>query len=330
MKRLSVSASGGLAILFITLMAGQALAEPIRVVSTTELAGSLAKMIGGNQVTVESLVRGDQDPHYVNPRPSQCTPLNKADLLVAIGQGLEQLWLSELVSQCRNSRVEEGGEGYLDLSRGVKLLPLPEREETPQGWFSRLMGRMFLGPIETGPVAGLISFGNPQYWLDPANGDIMARNISAKLASMDPAHADQYHKNYEAFAARLQERMNAWDTQMDPFRGMALAAYGIGWAYLAERHDLKIVSYVEPTESRTLKSRQRSALIELMQAHRVSLLLMEPYQDQGAAHKIAQKIGAEVLVLPTSVDQTQGITDHIQMFEVIYERLASNLTESIP
>jgi len=311
----------GLAVLSITIMAGQALAEPVRVVATTELVGSLVKMIGGDQVLVESLARGDQDHYYVNPRPSHCTPLNKADLLVAIGQGLEQLWLSELVSQCRNPRVEEGGESYLDLSGGVKLLPLPQTKETPRGLFSRLMGKMFLGPNETGPVTGVMSSGNPHYWLDPANGEVMAKNISARLASINPTNADQYRKNYEAFAARLQERMNAWDTQMDPFRGMALAAYGIGWAYLAERHDLKIVGYVEPTESRTLKLRQRSALIELMQAHRVSLLLMEPYQDQGAAHKIAQKIGAEVLVLPISMDLAQGITDYIQMFEVIYQKL---------
>lgn len=315
----------GLAVLSITIMVGQALAEPIRVVATTELAGSLVKMIGGDQVLVESLARGDQDPYYVNPRPSHCIPLNKADLLVAIGQGLEQLWLSELVSQCRNPRVEEGGESYLDLSRGVKLLPLPQTKETPQGLFSRLMGRMFLGSNEAGPVTGVMSSGNSYYWLDPANGEVMAKNISARLASINPTNADQYRNNYEAFAARIQERMNAWDTQMDPFRGMALAAYGIGWAYLAERHGFKIVGFVEPPNGRRPGSPQREAMIELMKAEGARFLLMTPYQNQKLAMDISRKTKAEVLILPTSVNQTEGITDYFQMFEVIYQHMSSKL-----
>jgi zinc/manganese transport system substrate-binding protein len=302
-----------------------ALADPIKVVATTELTGSLTKEIGGDRVEVFSIVKGDEDPRYVNPRPSLCVHLNKANLLITVGQGLEQLWLPELLSQCRNTGVEEGRDNYLDLSKGVKILPLPQTKEASQGLFSQLMGRLFVGP-QPGSVPGMPSWGNPYYWLDPANGEIMAKGILTKLVTKDPANADQYQKNYEKFTTKLHVRMGLWDKQMEPLRGIQVVAYSVGWAYLAERHGLKIAGLVETSEGRRPGSAQRAALVELMKAEGVRFLLMTPYQDQELAMKIAQKANAEVLTLHTSLDQAEGITDYFQMFEVIYQRINSKLT----
>ncbi|MCI0526445.1 MAG: metal ABC transporter substrate-binding protein [Nitrospira sp.] len=316
----------GLAALLITPMTDLVFAEPIRIVTTTELGGSLARVVGGDHITVESLVKGDQDPHFVNPQPSLCVSLNKADLLVAIGQGLEQHWLLDLITRCRNHRIEEGREGYLDLSREVKVLPLPQLEETSQGWFSWLTGGLFAGSNQPRPMTGVLTFRNPYYWLDPANGEIMARTILTKLISMDPANADQYRENYEDFAVRLKNGVKTWDSKMEPFRGVALAAYGIGWVYLAERHGLKIVGFVEPQQGQWPRTEQKTALIATMKGQKAKVLLMESYQDQEIAKEMAQVAGAEVLVLPSSVDQAQGIMDYLQMFEVIYDRLSSKLS----
>ncbi len=305
----------------------QALAGPMKVVATTELVGSLAKEVGGDLVEVFSVVKGGEDPRYANPRRSLCVHLNKAGLVVTVGQGLEGLWLPELISQCRNPQVEEGRENHLDLSKGIKILPLPQTKEAPQGLFSQLMGRLFVGP-QPGSVPGMPSWGNPYYWLDPANGEIMAKSILTKLVSKDPTNADQYQKNYEEFTTKLHERMGFWDRQMEPLRGIRVAAYGIGWAYLTERHGLKIVGLVEPPNGKRPGSSQRVALIELMKAEGVKFLLTAPYQDQKLAINIFQKANAEVLFLPISVDQAEGISDYLQMFEVIYQRVSSKLASS--
>lgn len=297
-------------------------AESLRIVVTTELAGSLVKTVGSDHVTVESIVRGDQDPRYVNPRPSLCVPLNKADLLVSIGQGLESLWLPELLAQCRNTRVEEGSDGYLDLSKGVKILPLPSSsEEVPYGWFSQLMGRLFVGPHQPGSVPGTPAWGNPSYWLDPSNGEVMANGILTKLASKDPLNASQYRKNKEEFTARLQERMQFWDARMEPLRNMPIATYGMGWMYLAHRHGLKIVGTLETQEGRRVVTQQKAVLIETMKAQGAKTLWMEPYQDHKMAAKIAHEADAAVQILPSSVEQSQGIGDYIEMFDVIYDRI---------
>jgi zinc/manganese transport system substrate-binding protein len=65
---------------------------------------------------VESLSRGYQDPHFVEAKPSFVLKLNKADLLIAVGREQEIGWLPPLVTQSRNSKIQPGGEGYLDAS----------------------------------------------------------------------------------------------------------------------------------------------------------------------------------------------------------------------
>lgn len=123
--------------------------------------------------------------------------------------------------------------------------------------------------------------------------------------------------------------MKAWDTQMELFRGIVLAAYGIIWAYLAERHDLKLIGYAEPIEGRRPGSKQKASLAELIKASGAGLLFVEPYQDQKIARRIAQKADAEIIVPPTPLNPVLGPQDYFQMFEVIYGRLITHLKGGI-
>src|SRR5438045_4394953 len=101
--------------------------------ATTDLA-SLAQEIGGDKVDVESIARGYQDPHFVDPKPSFILKLHGADLLIAVGRELEIGWLPPLVAQSRNAKIQLGAEGFLDASQTVKIL------EIPTGQITRAMG----------------------------------------------------------------------------------------------------------------------------------------------------------------------------------------------
>ena len=77
------------------------------VTSTTDLA-SLATEVGGDRVTVTSIARGYQDPHYVEAKPSFLLLLKRADLLISVGLQLEIGWLPPLVTQCGNPKIQPG------------------------------------------------------------------------------------------------------------------------------------------------------------------------------------------------------------------------------
>src|SRR4026209_2846277 len=88
-----------------------------KVVTTTEDLASLVKEIGGEKVSVESLARGYQDPHFVEAKPSFVIKLHSADLLIDVGKELEIGWLPPLIQQARNARLQPGAEGHLDASQ---------------------------------------------------------------------------------------------------------------------------------------------------------------------------------------------------------------------
>src|ERR1700682_5698998 len=128
------------------------------VTSTTDLA-SLTQEVGGDNVNVESIAKGYQDPHFVEAKPSFLLKLRQADLLIAVGLQLEIGWLPPLVTQTGDPRIQGGSQGHRDASRFAEIL------EIPQGTVTRAEG-------DVHPL------GNPHYWLDPDNGRRIARGVA--------------------------------------------------------------------------------------------------------------------------------------------------------
>src|SRR6188474_1980556 len=144
----------------ISLIASIAQAQgKLNVITTTEDLAAIAREVGGDRVTVESISRGYQDPHFVEAKPSFILKLQKADVLVLVGKELEIGWLPPLIQQSRNAKVQQGGPGYIDASLHAAIL------EIPQGQITRAMG-------DVHPQ------GNPHYWLDPENGKRIAKDLA--------------------------------------------------------------------------------------------------------------------------------------------------------
>src|SRR5438270_10084438 len=123
----------GLAVLTITAVSAEA-AGKINVMATTEDLAALAREVGGDKITADSIAKGYQDPHFVEAKPSFILKLQKADLLAVVGLQLEIGWLPPLQTQARNAKIQVGGPGYIDMSQFCQIL------EIPQGQVTRAMG----------------------------------------------------------------------------------------------------------------------------------------------------------------------------------------------
>src|SRR5574341_222722 len=78
-RRTARSAARLLALLVAVAAAPPARAQ-LRVIATVEGLASLAREVGGKRVEVESLSRGVQDPHFVDPNPTLVVKLRRADI----------------------------------------------------------------------------------------------------------------------------------------------------------------------------------------------------------------------------------------------------------
>src|SRR2546430_17533513 len=150
----------------------------IRIMTATTDLASLAQEIGGDKVDVESVARGYQDPHFVDPKPSFLLKLSKAELLIVVGLELEIGWLPPLITQSSNPGIQVGAPGYFDASRFAKIL------ELPTGQVTRAEG-------DVHPL------GNPHYWLDPDNGFRIAHSVHDKISAMRPHDVAYFSERYD-------------------------------------------------------------------------------------------------------------------------------------
>jgi zinc/manganese transport system substrate-binding protein len=286
----------------------------LNVVATLEHYGSIAKTVGGDRVKVRALVKGYQNPHAVEVKPSYSVLLNKADLLVANGQLIEVGWLDNALINARNLKVMEGESGFVDCSIGVDIIPYEaqEIEGTP----------FFMLNLSTG---GTVRLGNHHYWLDPGNNEIIARNIYERFAAVDPGNAAFYKTNYERFAAQLREKLQEWDAMMAPFHGAQIVSYHRSWTYLVRRHRMKVFDYIEPKETIPPSAAYMASLVDRMKRSGGKIILAETYQDRKIVEEVARLTSARALMLPASVSEDLGIRDVFQLFDRIYRELAQAL-----
>ena len=268
----------------------------LNVITTTEDLASIAREVGGDRVTVESIARGYQDPHFVEAKPSFILKLQKADVLIVVGRDLEIGWLPPLVQQSRNGKIQPGGDGYLDASRGARIL------EMPTGQITRAEG-------DVHPL------GNPHYWLDPENGKRIAKEIADKLNQFRPGDRAYVDQRLNDFTMRLDAAEKRWLATMAPYKGTKVVTYHRSFPNFAERFGLDIIGYVEPRPGIPPTPQHTLDLINEMKRQTVRVVMVEPYFDLKTPEAIGRETGARVLVMPPSVGGVKETSDYFKLFD---------------
>ena len=271
-------------------------AGKIQIVTATSDLAALAQEVGGDRVEVESIARGYQDPHFVEAKPSFLLKLRRADLLIVVGLELEIGWLPPLINQSGNPRIQVAAPGYFDASRFAEIL------EIPKGIVTRAEG-------DVHPL------GNPHYWLDPANGQRIAKGIADRLSEMRPADASYFEQRYQAFTKRLQEEDQKWVAEMKPYAGRKVVTYHRSWPNFAKHFDLDVVGYVEPRPGIPPSPSHTLELIQMMKRENIKVIMVEPYFDLKTPKAIARDTGAQVVAIMPSVGGEKEITDYFKLFD---------------
>jgi zinc/manganese transport system substrate-binding protein len=268
----------------------------LNVMTATEDLAAIAREIGGDRITVDSIAKGYQDPHFVEAKPSFILKLQKADLLVVVGRELEIGWLPPLITQSRNAKIQAGAAGYLDASLTAQILDIPT------GQITRAMG-------DVHPL------GNPHYWLDPENGKRIGKSIADKLGQLRPADRAYFDQRSTDFSSRIDVAEKRWSSMMAPYKGTKVVTYHSSFSNFAYRFGLNIIGFVEPRPGIPPTPQHTLDLMREMKAQNVKIVLVEPYFDLKTPNAIGRDTGAQVLVLPPSVGGVKEVTDYFKLFD---------------
>lgn len=295
-----------LSAVFVTLGLGAGGAEgaKVRVVASTPDIKAFTEAVAGDLADVVSLVRGTQNAHDVEVRPSLMLKLRHADLLVRNGLGLDY-WVEPLLVGAQNSRILSGTAGYVDASRGIVVIP-------PKGPVDRSRG-------DVHPE------GDPHYTLDPANADTITANILEGLKRVAPQHAGVFEARRREFLARLETAMARWRKTLEPFRGARVVTYHETFNYFLRRFGLDLAGAIEDRPGIPPSPSHLAELIRTIREERVKVVMAEPFADQKVVALVAREGGARALALPSSVGGVKGVDTYMDLFERLVTALADAL-----
>lgn len=283
-------------------------AEKIRVVTTTSDLRSLVETVGAGHVDAVNLANPDQNAEAYEPRPQDLQKLRTAHLVVRVGLDYD-LWIERLLKTIGNPDLQRGGEGYLDASAGIALLEVRSTTFTP-------------------PAGHNHGAGNPHYWLDPANAEIISGGIMETLSRLDPANAPRYRANRAAFVAQLQAKIETWRSQLARFSGQPVIAYHNSWPYFARRFRLHVVDYIEPKPGVPAPPAHLASLVKAIKAAGIRVIIKQPFEPEQIPRMLASQTDARIAVLASSVGSVPQARDYLSLFDYNAAVLAAALPES--
>jgi zinc/manganese transport system substrate-binding protein len=259
----------------------------LRVVGTLPDFAAIAAEIGGDRVEAQSLIQGTEDPHFVDAKPSHVLRVNRADLLVCIGMGLESGWLPVLLTQARNGKVQVGAAGYLDASEVITAKDVPVKAD-------RSMGDVHGG-------------GNPHYYVSPPEMLKVSEAIYRKLALLDPEGRAVYDQRWQAFSKKFTEKMAAWKAAIAPFAGSKVVEYHRSWIYLLDWMGFVSAGALEPKPGIPPSPSHVTQLLMQVKDQHVRFVFRESYHSDSLSQVFADKAGAKLLEVPTMVGAEPNI-----------------------
>lgn len=301
-----------LVILFFGVGVPQAFAgKKLKVVTTTTDLASITQEIGGPYVDVFSIAKGYQDPHFVDAKPSYILKLQKADMFVQVGLGLEIGWAPALLDGARNSDILPGGKGFVDASENVPLLKVPVGD-----------------PATLRAQGDIHASGNPHYWLDPLRGKIIAENIYRKLVQLMPEHQKEFASNLENFKSRIDAKMAEWQELLLEYQGAKIVAFHDSWPYFEERFGLQIVTFIEPKPGIPPTPKHLVKVIKTMKQNDVRVIIIAPYYSKKSSGLVASRTNARVVELATSVGAYPEIDSYFKLFDYNLNQLIKAFQET--
>jgi ABC-type Zn uptake system ZnuABC Zn-binding protein ZnuA len=271
------------------------MAAQLKVAAALPDLGSVASYIGGDKVEVFSIGRNNANPHAVEVLPSYIIKVSRAAVYLKVGLALDQ-WSDAIIDGSRNGKLI-----VADCSAGINPL------QKPTGKVDASMGDVHPD-------------GNPHYWLDPANGAVIAENVLAALKKADPADAEYYEKNCARFKAELGKRLAGWKTEMAKVSGQKVISYHSSWIYFTTAFNLPVAGNVEPLPGIPPTAKHLAELVDIIKKDHISMLLQESYFPDDAPLFLARQTGIKVFKLTPSCDSVKA-DSYLGHFDQIVSKL---------
>jgi zinc/manganese transport system substrate-binding protein len=232
--------------------------ERPNVVASFSILVDFVKNVGGERVSVATLVGPNGDVHVYTPAPADAQKIANAKLVIFNGLGLEG-WLPRLV-QSAGSRAT-----MITASQGI----------TP-----RRLG----------------SDADPHAWQSVANAKIYVANIRDALVASDPADAQVFRANADAYVTKLDaldREVREAITQIPPERRKVISTHD-AFGYFASAYGIEFIAPQGVSTESEASARDIAKIITQVRASKIPAVFLENISDPRLMRRIATEAGARI------------------------------------
>jgi zinc/manganese transport system substrate-binding protein len=232
--------------------------DRLNVVATFSILGDFARNVGGERVSVTTLVGPDGDVHVYTPAPADARKIADAKLVVINGLGLEG-WLSRLTQSAG------GKAAMITASQGIT-------------------------PRKRGADA------DPHAWQSVANARIYVANIRDALLAADPAGAGIYRDNAQAYLAKLdalERDVRAAVAQIPPARRKVISTHD-AFGYFAAAYGIEFIAPQGVSTESEASARDIAAIITQIKTSKIPAVFLENISDPRLMRRISTETGARI------------------------------------
>ena len=293
-----------LAAAVLILLALPAAAAPRVVASIPPVHGLVAAVMEGAGAP-HLLIPGDASPHHHALRPSDAAALAEADLVFAVGAGLE-------------ARLAEAAAELADGAELVELAVVPGVDPLPAAGDAHDAEHAH-DHDHHGDHPAI----DPHLWLDPAVAVRWVDAIAAALAEADPENAALYRDNAAAAAAEVEAVTEEVAATLDPLRGRDYAVFHDAFRYFERRFGLEPAASLATVAGTAPGARGVARLAARLGEMEDPCLFAEPQHDAALIESLARDSGARVGTLdPIGRDIPPGPEFYPQLIRTLAADLA--------
>ncbi|WP_165215842.1 metal ABC transporter substrate-binding protein [Schaalia sp. ZJ1691] len=230
------------------------------VLTTFTVLADIARNVAGDHLQVESITKPGAEIHEYEPTPGDIRKASSAALILDNGLNLES-WFEKF--------VEDAHAKHVVVSEGVSPLPITE---------DAYAGKP-----------------NPHAWMSPLNVQTYAKNMAKAFAQLDPAHAQDFHKNAEEYAAKLQKVHDTLTTSLDklPKQQRVLVTCEGAFSYLTRDAGLQ-EKYIWPVNAEQQATPQQIAsAITFVRENKIPAVFCESTVSDAPMQQVVEATGAQ-------------------------------------
>ena len=238
---------------------------PVTVTASFSILGDLVHAVGGERVTVTTLVGPNNDAHAFEPKPQDAKALLNSRLLVTNGLGFEP-WADKL-ARSANYKGE-----VVVASRDVKTRQVSDAKK-------------HAGHSDTDPHA----------WQSVGNAKVFVKNIALGLCRADPSGCDLYDRNAATYTAQL----NALDAEIRaawapiPAAQRKVITSHDAFGYYAKAYSVTFLSPQGVSTESEASAKGVAKLVRQIKAENVKALFVETISNPRLIEQIGRETGVK-------------------------------------